>query len=306
MSILIPICLFFQCLLPLFADESLAVADEATMLEFPPQEEYTFASGGIDRTYILYKPVNLPEGAPLVFVLHGFGGSAKGMMGYANMNTVADQHGFMICYPQGNRGSDNKNSWNAGYSNPEIDDVQFLSALARYLQETHALSKKSLFCTGMSNGADMSYVLACQKPDLFTAVAPVAGCMMQTTFDDCANASPIPIFEIHGTRDQITLWKGDSNYSEEYGGYLGTEEIIEFWKKVNQCTQVETDTLPDLDPNDGSVIVSEKHSSANRAEQVWLFTLVDGKHDWPGSWGNKDVQTGEVVWAFFSQFLQEE
>jgi len=39
--------------------------------------------------------------------------------------------------------------------------------------------------------------------------------------------------------------------------------------------------------------------------QVWLYKLVGGQHDWPGTWGNKDIQTSEVVWDFFEQFLKK-
>ena len=38
---------------------------------------HTFRSGGIDRTYRLHLPEGLPAGAPLVIVLHGYGGQAR-------------------------------------------------------------------------------------------------------------------------------------------------------------------------------------------------------------------------------------
>ena len=37
---------------------------------------------------------------------------------------------------------------------------------------------------GMSNGGDMSYMLACQS-DVIRAIAPVAGCMMKDIYDTC-------------------------------------------------------------------------------------------------------------------------
>ena len=51
--------------------------------------------------YTLYKPDNLKEKAPLVFVLHGYTSNSTNIMNYSKMNTIADQHGFMVCYPQG-------------------------------------------------------------------------------------------------------------------------------------------------------------------------------------------------------------
>ena len=37
---------------------------------------HKFQSGGIERSYKYYQPANLSSGAPLVFVLHGYGGTA--------------------------------------------------------------------------------------------------------------------------------------------------------------------------------------------------------------------------------------
>ena len=58
------------------------------------QQTFNFIHNGLSRTYIYYAPANLPVDAPLVFVAHGFTGSAQGIMNYCGMNTVADQNGF--------------------------------------------------------------------------------------------------------------------------------------------------------------------------------------------------------------------
>ena len=265
-----------------------------------------FEIDGLKRKYILHLPNQLKTNAPLVFVLHGYGGSAERMIEYSKMNQVADKHGFAVCYPEGNFGPDNKNSWNAGYSNSHVDDVKFISALALSLQNKYNLSTKNTFCTGMSNGGDMSYVLACNRPGLFAAFASVAGCMMQTTYNSCHPEQMVPILEIHGTDDHITLWDGDPEYSKEYGGYLATRDVIDFWVKNNGCTQMNRDTFIDLDQTDGSYVVREKHLGGSQISPVWLYTLIEGKHDWPGSFGNKDIQTSEEIWEFFKQFIQEE
>ena len=168
-----------------------------------------FVMDGRIRSYHLYAPAGLPEYAPLVFVMHGYGGSAGGIREYSQFDQLAERKGFAVCYPQAVMGTDSLRSWNAGYSNPDVDDVKFLSALARHLQEQFGLSRKNTFCTGMSNGADMCYVLACQRPDIFSAIAPVAGCMMESTLLKCNHPDGIPVFETHGTDDQITLYQGD-------------------------------------------------------------------------------------------------
>ncbi len=268
----------------------------------------SFEIGGLTRTYFLHVPKNLPANAPLVFVLHGHGGSAEGMIGFSQMNPVADKNGFAVCYPQGTEYEKDKHFWKAGYASHkdlDVDDVEFLATLAKHLQEEFNLSRQNTFCTGMSNGGDMCYLLACQKPDVFAAVAPVAGCMIKWIRDACDSADPIPVFEIHGTKDPITLWDGDMDDNQGYGGYLDVPAAFEFWSKKNKCTKTVIDTLPNTDTEDGSSVVSEKRTGGTGNHEVWLYTLVDGKHDWPGTWGNKDINASEEIWKFFSVFVKD-
>ena len=68
---------------------------------------HKFQSGGIERSYKYYQPANLSSGAPLVFVLHGYGGTADPKR--FGMNPIADKYGFAVCYPQGEQDKKGKN-----------------------------------------------------------------------------------------------------------------------------------------------------------------------------------------------------
>ena len=63
------------------------------------QKEFSINYGGINRRYIIYKPKSYTENSPLLFMLHGFGSNMNNILAYSKMNDVADQNGFMICYP---------------------------------------------------------------------------------------------------------------------------------------------------------------------------------------------------------------
>lgn len=112
--------------------------------------EYTLQCEGIVRTYRLHIPDELPENAPLVIVLHGYGNPRPGVL-----NETADRHRFAVCYPQGEKDNRGKACWNVGYpfqQDMTIDDVEFLSQLVHHLQLKHGFSKRNVFCVGMSNG----------------------------------------------------------------------------------------------------------------------------------------------------------
>ena len=37
--------------------------------------------------------------------------------------------------------------------------------------------------------------------------------------------------------------------------------------------------------------------------EVWLYKIVNGEHDWPGAWGNMDISASVEAWLFFERFL---
>ncbi len=49
-------------------------------------------------------------------------------------------------------------------------------------------------------------------------------------------------------------------------------------------------------------MVSENYQSLSNNNEVWLYKVIDGGHDWPGVWGNMDINASELVWNFFNDF----
>ena len=267
-----------------------------------------FEHEGINRQYIYYEPLGLNEQKPLVFVMHGFTGDASGIKNYSGMNQIADQYGFAVCYPRGTIDSGGNRFWNVGYAFHEdetVNDVGFLTELATYLQTNYDLNPDFTFATGMSNGGEMCYMLACQANDTFKAVAPVAGMILQDILDDCQDSTPIPIFEIHGSQDNVTPISGDPNNNDGWGAYPSIPFTINYFSEKNECSTLQTETLPDIDPSDGSYVVSEKHLNGINNNEVWYYEIIGGGHDWPGAWGNMDINAGEEAWLFFQKYIDD-
>ena len=261
--------------------------------------------GGISREYYLYVPDEVDLNTSLIFILHGYSGSASGIMGYSGINNLADEHNFIACYPQGTNDANGYAFWNVGYSfhaNVEVDDVEFIRTLRAHIIQEYYLTEYNIFSTGMSNGGDMSYLLACQASDVIRAIAPVAGCMMEWIFDSCSPEYTRSVFEIHGTDDDVTWWEGDYDDSGGWGNYIGVMPTFSFWASNNSCTDFESYELPDLDQSDGSYIISDKYSGGTGGNEVWLYKVINGGHDWPGSYGNMDINSSEEIINFFSRF----
>lgn len=271
------------------------------------QAQYTlFEHDGITRQYIYYEPTELNEQLPLVFVMHGFTGDANDIKDYSKMNDFADQYGFAVCYPRGTVDSGGNRFWNVGYAfhqNETVNDVGFLTELAVYLQDTHALNPDYTFATGMSNGGEMCYMLACQAYDTFKAVAPVAGMILQVILDECDESPAIPIFEIHGSQDNVTPLSGDPDNNDGWGAYPSIQSTINYFAEKNECTTVVNGLVPNIDTSDNSFIESEKHLNGINENEVWYYKVVGGGHDWPGAWGNMDIEAGQEAWLFFQNYI---
>lgn len=268
------------------------------------QQNFTFMHDGLSREYIYYAPNNLPANSPLVFVGHWFGGNAQDMMNSCDFNTLADQNNFAVCYPQGTTDSWGDIFWNIGYDfhqGVNVDDVGFLVSLAQHLQSTYNLSTTNTFFTGMSNGGEMCYLLACEAGNTFRAVAPVAGGLWLNYLNQngCNPTTPIPVFVKHGTNDNVTWYTGDLTNSNGYwGAYLSVDSIINIFVSQNSLTNLIIDTLPNIN-NNQRITVTYKYSSPSTYKEVWLYKYINGGH----SWGADDWDIEDEIWYFFNQMI---
>ena len=257
-----------------------------------------------NREYIYYHATSAPPNCPLVLVCHGYSGTAQGIMYYSEFNALAEEFGFAVCYPQGTLDGSNTTFFNVGYdfqNNQTVDDIAFVEELIDSLQAMHSLSEQDVFCTGMSNGGDFSYMLACKASETFKAIAPVAGMIMQDIMDDCNPINEVSILEIHGTQDNVTYWQGDPNNNDGWGAYPSIPNTIDFFTNMFGLTALSSAVFPDIDPTDGSTVSSDKYTQLGSCTEVWLYTVNGGGHDWPGSDGNMDISASREAWLFFEQ-----
>ena len=292
------------------SEDAISTADTAGVQlseDIPINGRNILLHDGVERSYRLHIPENVTENAPLVVVMHGYSSSASVIEEYSEMNRIADENGFVVVYPQGTKDDNGYHFFNVGYdfhSGVDVDDMGYIHALIDHMQETLSVSQQNVFSTGMSNGGDMSYMLACQS-DKIRAIAPISGCMMKHLFDSCEPAQSIPVLEIHGTLDDVTLIEGDLENQGGWGAYMPLSDTIQFWVDHNELEQSETIAVANSNNSDGSTVMYHRYysaSSSNTAE-VWLYEVVDGGHDWPGAFGNQDIDASQLAWDFFSLYL---
>lgn len=265
------------------------------------QEQLTFEHDGITRNYILYIPEGIEENAPLVFVMHGYTSGAAIIMSYSGMNAQADDHKFAVCYPQGTNDFLTIPHWNANLSVSSTDDIGFLTELAGHLQTTYDLNPEHTFACGMSNGGFMSYTLACEKPDVFKAIASVTGTMSGYDWNNCNPSEVVPVFQIHGFDDNVVPYDGNWNPPGGWGGSDGVEAVRDFWIDKNETHDR---SIIELHPN----LMAEYYRGGINNHEVWFYPIENWAHEWPteGNIDRSGILASEEIWRFFELVINNQ
>ncbi len=271
-------------------------------------------SGGRTRTYRVHVPPSYDGSGNIALVIayHGHGGDGQGMEKLSHLSEVADREGFIVVYPDGvDRG------WNDGRQpagqDTNVDDVGFTRDLIKTLESQYTIDPKRVFATGMSNGGFMCYRLACDAPDVVTAIAPVSALMGSNLARGSTSTTPVSVLVIEGTDDPFVPWAGGAvaGGSAGRGDALSAADTIAFWVRLDGCSsKPESAALPNRDPSDGTKVSSDTYSGGRNGTEVELVTADGGGHTWPNGWQylakriigstSKDIDASDVIWRFFA------
>jgi polyhydroxybutyrate depolymerase len=256
---------------------------------------------GETREYLIYVPntYDTIQSFPLMLNFHGWTMSARNQMEVSDMRALSETDEFILVYPQGTRlwGSTHWNvgSWTLG-SNAK--DVEFIAALINQIADNYNIDDERVYACGYSNGGFFSHELACQLSQKIAAIGTVAANISEETINNCNPSHPIPIITISGTRDDEVEY--DGSIPERT---LSQEETLEYWRTFNKVDTVPIITnMPDLNSLDGSTAVRYQYVNGDNDSEVEHYKVVDGGHDWPGTFGNMDINSDSVIWNFVSQF----
>lgn len=261
----------------------------------------TITFDSLRRSFILYVPANYNSNTPtpLVFNFHGWTSNANEQMFYGDFRKIADTAGFIIVHPLGTPDTAGLNYWNANWGG-EVDDIGFTKAMIDSISEDYSINLDRVYSTGMSNGGFMSFTLACEISEHFAAIASVTGSMNYNTISTCSPQHPIPVLQIHGTKDAIVP------YSESL--YMPINSILNYWIEHNNCDSIPTKTLiSNINETDNSTAEHYKYSNGDNDVSVEHYKIINGAHTWPGApiaFGttNYDIDASEKIWQFFSKY----
>ena len=268
---------------------------------------------GNTRQYKVHVPPGYdPQKAwPVVFCIHGLGQSAV-MFCRDGVDMIAksDAEHFILVMPNGF-----ENSWNGGTccgsaASAKLDDVGLMRAIFKEISGHLNIDLSRVYATGLSNGAYLSYRLACEASDLFVAVAPSAGAIgmddigggTETSgdFKACTPSAKVSVLDIHGTSDPLIAYSTQKPSLERIG-------------KSNGCSLM---THPAAKPQSSGDTTCVTYDGCAEGVEVTGCSVEGGGHVWFGSpncgtgadgacaivGNNSDtLKNTDAIWAFFSR-----
>jgi polyhydroxybutyrate depolymerase len=274
----------------------------------PGDYRFSFVHDGITREYLVHVPQSYHgTPTPLLVALHGGGGSADFQADDSKYKLISksEQAGFIAVFPNGysRLPSGVLATWNAGTccgaaQKNNVDDVGFIREVIHRIEKQANVDPKRVFATGMSNGAMMSWRLACEAPEI-RAIAPVEG--TDNTTGRCAPSHPVAVIEFHAADDPNVPFDGGIGVGPSHTDFASVPATQAKWVQLNHATETARRELT----------VSGAHCDVHAAKPggapVELCVTDTGGHSWPGGGtqqGRKQpsmaISANDLMWSFFS------
>ncbi len=238
----------------------------------------TLTFAGLQRTYRLYVPSALPSGAvPLFIGLHGGTGWGDQFARTNHIEGLAESNDFIVVHPDGVKVAGGPGGvWNGGVccgiaARENVDDVGFINALIDHLEAQYSIDPHRIFAFGHSNGAIMSYRLACDLADRIVGIGLYAGTL---GVDRCNPSQPVSILHVHGTADNnIPLAGGVGSDGISGVDFPPPHDGFDTVAKLDGCPSPTKKTVGD--------ITTELSDPCNGGVAAVFVTIATATHSWP-------------------------
>ncbi|MDQ6605515.1 MAG: alpha/beta fold hydrolase [Actinomycetota bacterium] len=269
------------------APKSTREATPTTTSETPPSTPTTTVSTA-RLPPIVHRPAGLSyaQKVPLVIALHGSAASPTGMQYITGMNTVANQHGFVVAYLASANPAH-------GWSSPS--DTQYVHGMIATLTRIENIDPTRVYVIGFSAGGFETWKVACLYSSQIAGIAIVANNMNMKLYNTCRLSHPVSEYLLVGGADAIRP-------AGIPGRLPSAAETTARWRQLDGCSNGSARPLT------AANVTFEIWSSCVDSSSVALTYVGGGLHNWPGGPTitakpdpySKRYSASQAIWAFLS------
>jgi len=198
-------------------------------------EAHAFSNDAGTRAYKVYVP-EVKSNAPraMIVMLHGCTQSADDFAAGTQMNRLADEHGFLVVYPEQAAHANASKCWSWFKPQDQVrgaGEPSLIAGIVCEVARNHGADQRRIFVAGLSSGAAMAVVMGETYPEVFAGVGAHSGLPYGSAHDipsalaamkggrsgmpglknvpGAAGAprrkavQPVPVIVFHGDRDHI-------------------------------------------------------------------------------------------------------
>ncbi len=215
--------ILIACLVLLGASTAHAALDRVT----------TFGSNPGALDMYVHVPADLPDGAPLVVVMHGCSQTASAMEA-AGWNALADARGFAVLYPEQRTANNPVRCFNWAGEYGDLANLtrgqgenQSILSMIDHMISTHGIDGARVHVAGFSAGAAFAAVLLATWPDRFASGAIMSGLPFRCA-TDVSGAYDCQSMHLHPERQKSAAQWGDL-VRAAHPGYAGPRPRVQIW-----------------------------------------------------------------------------
>ncbi len=131
------------------------------------------------RAYKIYVPTSRPSAPmPLIVMLHGCTQSPDDFAAGTQMNRLAEQHGFIVVYPEQAPNANGSKCWNWFKAQDQVRDSgepSLIAGITREVAANHPVDPRRIYVAGLSAGAAMAVILGETYPELYAGIGAHSG-----------------------------------------------------------------------------------------------------------------------------------
>jgi polyhydroxybutyrate depolymerase len=84
---------------------------------------------------------------------------------------------------------------------------------------------------------------------------------------------------------------------------MSATDTHDYWATANNCDANPTmSTVANTNTSDGSTVERYSWKDASGCTYVEHLKVINGGHDWPGVFGNMDIDASQEIWSFVSRY----